>query len=155
MPITDLTPTEMAFVVFDWTRARRATFERVPWLAPLLDPLDAFAAAFAAASGDPHAERRERIAEVKAAARRLDDDFRALDHWLAGLSAWARDPAARAALDRARAEVLPEGRALLNRPVADKAAAGQALAERLDGVAGGEGRRRHLRGWITRCGCLV
>ncbi|MEZ4434624.1 MAG: hypothetical protein R3F65_19655 [bacterium] len=131
MSTNDLTAAEMAYVVHNWTANRRALFERVPWLTPLLEPLDALDAAFLAACADPQAERRARVAALDAAARRLDDDFRALDDLLAGLAAWARDPVERAALAQARAEVLPEGRALLKRTVSERAAAGVSLAGRL------------------------
>lgn len=131
-----LTSGEMSNIVARWTGRDRAQLEAVPWLAALLDPLDRLAAAFLADQTDPEAERREAVAAFAAASARFDADVAALDDLLAGLAAWQRDPADRAALERARAAVLPAGRALINLPTLDKVALVDALAR----IVGAEAR---------------
>lgn len=131
-----LTSGEMSNIVARWTGRDRARLEAVPWLAALLDPLDRLAAAFLADQTDPEAERREAVAAFATASARFDADVAALDDLLTGLAAWQRDPADRAALERARAAVLPAGRALINLPTLDKVALVDALAR----IVGAEAR---------------
>ena len=132
MPTTDLSQSEMSLATEYWTDEARAHFQGLPWLAPYVQTNDDLLAAFIADQTDPQAAVREAKATIARLAGRYDDIVRGLDAILEGHSLLLTAPDDRAALDRARAELFPEGRNLITRSIAEKAAEGRMLPGRLN-----------------------
>ncbi len=133
MPANDLSQSEMSLATEHLLDEARPFFEDTPYLAHLIAPTESLMQAFVDDQADPQAEAREAAANVQAHAGRFDDQIRALDHFLLGFALLEPDPARRARIEHAHAEVLPDGRQLVNRSAGDKAAEARLMDGRLEG----------------------
>ncbi|MEZ4437125.1 MAG: hypothetical protein R3F65_32415 [bacterium] len=132
MPTVNLNVAEALIITEHWVDTARQVFLDDPALVPWLARCDALYAAFLADQHDPQATLREVRGELAEIVERYDDIVRGLDAAFdAHQLLLSPDHPDQERLARARSEVLPYGRGLVNRTVADKAAEAHVMRERL------------------------